>query len=94
MDSSDVFLLQASGRRRWSVQLEYVEEAAQSDEAGVCRTLPHFKADAAWVLEPGDVLYVPPFIPHEGVALGGAVASRMQNHKENRPRDSSGALAG
>ena len=72
VDSSDVFLLQASGRRRWSVQLEYVDEAAQSDEAGVCRTLSHFKADAAWVLEPGDVLYVPPFIPHEGVALGGA----------------------
>ena len=72
VDSSDVFLLQASGRRRWSVQLEYVDEAAQSDEAGVCRTLPHFKADAAWVLEPGDLLYVPPYIPHEGVALGGA----------------------
>ena len=72
VDSSDVFLLQASGRRRWSVQLEYVEEAAQSDAAGVCRTLPDFKADAAWVLEPGDVLYVPPYIPHEGVAFGGA----------------------
>merc|ERR1719399_1328065 len=42
------------------------------DEAGVCRTLPHFKADAAWVLEPGDLLYVPPYVPHEGVALGGA----------------------
>ena len=72
VDSSDVFLLQASGRRRWSVQLEYVDEAAQSDAAGVCRTLPDFKADAAWVLEPGDLLYVPPFIPHEGVAFGGA----------------------
>ena len=72
VDSSDVFLLQASGRRRWSVQLEYVDEAAQSDAAGVCRTLPHFKADAAWVLEPGDLLYVPPHIPHEGVAFGGA----------------------
>ena len=36
----------------------------------MCRTLPRFKADAAWVLEPGDLLYVPPYIPHEGVALG------------------------
>ena len=72
VDSSDVFLLQASGRRRWSVQLDYVDEAMMEDAAGVCRTLPRFKADAAWVLEPGDLLYVPPYIPHEGVALGGA----------------------
>ena len=71
VDSSDVFLLQASGRRRWSVQLEYVDEAAQSDEAGTCRTLPDFRADATYVLEPGDLLYVPPRVPHEGVALGG-----------------------
>ena len=33
------------------------------------RILKDFKAEASWVLEPGDMLYVPPHIGHSGEAL-------------------------
>jgi len=64
VDSSDVFLVQARGSRRWSVELGFVDEAEERrrtrDADGCCRTLADFRADAAWTLEPGDLLYVPP----------------------------------
>ena len=79
VDSSDVFLVQARGSRRWSVELGFVDEAEERrrtrDADGCCRTLADFRADAAWTLEPGDLLYVPPRLPHDGVALGEGVSS-------------------
>ncbi|KAH8074456.1 hypothetical protein JL721_2017 [Aureococcus anophagefferens] len=79
VDSSDVFLVQARGSRRWSVELGFVDEAEERlrtrDADGCCRTLADFRADAAWTLEPGDLLYVPPRLPHDGVALGDGVSS-------------------
>jgi 50S ribosomal protein L16 3-hydroxylase len=52
-----VFLVQGSGRRKWQI-----------DSSG--RTGPEdFEPDQEWVLEPGDSLYLPPRIPHNGVAL-------------------------
>lgn len=66
-DSYDVFLLQAQGRRRWRI-------SRQRDHRFVAdaplRLLADFRADAEYVLEPGDVLYLPPGIAHEGTALG------------------------
>jgi len=68
LDSYDVFLLQASGRRRWRV-------ARQRDRSLVpglpLKILRHFEAEQEWVLEPGDMLYLPPGWGHDGVALGG-----------------------
>ncbi|HEU0204241.1 MAG TPA: cupin domain-containing protein [Burkholderiaceae bacterium] len=68
VDSYDVFLLQAQGRRRWRV-------SRQRDRALVpglpLEILAGFKPTAEWVLEPGDVLYLPPGVAHEGVAAGG-----------------------
>ncbi|MFT3736330.1 MAG: cupin domain-containing protein [Rhodocyclaceae bacterium] len=66
-DSYDVFLLQGMGKRRWRV-------SAQSDltlvEDAPLRILQHFKATREWVLEPGDMLYLPPKYAHDGVAIG------------------------
>jgi len=65
-DSYDVFLLQMAGRRKWSI-------STQSDltlKAGLpLKILRHFKAQEEWVLEPGDMLYLPPNTAHDGVAL-------------------------
>lgn len=66
LDSYDVFLIQGLGRRRWRVQLR----PDPALRAGLdLRVLRRFEADADWVLEPGDMLYVPPGIAHHGVAL-------------------------
>ncbi|VTU24131.1 cupin domain-containing protein [Variovorax sp. RA8] len=67
-DSYDVFLLQASGRRRWSI-------GRQRDlrlEPGLpLKILAHFEPEQSFVLEPGDMLYLPPRYAHDGVAEGG-----------------------
>lgn len=65
VDSYDVFLLQGRGRRRWQV-------SAQGDARFVAglplRILQRFEAEEEWVLEPGDMLYLPPGVAHHGVA--------------------------
>jgi 50S ribosomal protein L16 3-hydroxylase len=67
VDSYDVFLLQAWGRRRWRI-------SRQRDLALVpgapLKLLADFRADDEWVLDPGDMLYLPPGVAHDGVALG------------------------
>ncbi|PRG93339.1 cupin [Burkholderia multivorans] len=66
-DSYDVFLLQVEGRRRWRI-------GAQQDlslQPGVpLKILANFEPTDEWVLEPGDMLYLPPHIAHDGVADG------------------------
>jgi 50S ribosomal protein L16 3-hydroxylase len=66
-DSYDVFLLQAQGRRRWSI-------GRQDDlrlQPGVpLKILEHFEPEESFVLEPGDMLYLPPRYAHDGVAVG------------------------
>lgn len=66
-DSYDVFLLQVHGKRRWSI-------SAQRDLSLVdgmpLKILANFKAEETFVLEPGDMLYLPPHYAHDGVAEG------------------------
>lgn len=66
-DSYDVFLLQAHGQRRWQI-------SSQKDlrlvEGMPLKILSHFKAEQEFILEPGDMLYLPPHYAHDGVALG------------------------
>jgi 50S ribosomal protein L16 3-hydroxylase len=64
-DSYDVFLLQGQGRRRW--QLSTQADLGLLDDAPL-RILRQFKAEAEWVLGPGDMLYLPPHVAHYGVA--------------------------
>ena len=67
-DSYDVFLLQAQGRRRWRI-------GPQRDftllEDVPLKILANFEAQQEFVLEPGDMLYLPPRYAHDGVAVGG-----------------------
>lgn len=68
-DEYDVFLIQARGRRRWQIARE--RAAPDNVLPGVdLRILAHFEPDTEWIVEPGDVLYLPPGVPHWGVALG------------------------
>jgi 50S ribosomal protein L16 3-hydroxylase len=66
-DSYDVFLLQAQGKRHWRI-------GAQKDlslvEGLPLKILSHFEPEEEFILEPGDMLYLPPHYAHDGVAIG------------------------
>ena len=76
VDAYDVFLLQASGARRWSIDARYAEggelagAAAPTVRRGDLGLVEPFEPTDAWELAPGDVLYLPPGVPHHGVAVG------------------------
>lgn len=66
-DSYDVFLLQAHGQRRWHI-------GEQKDltliEGMPLKILKNFRVQQEFVLEPGDMLYLPPHYAHDGIAVG------------------------
>ena len=66
-DSYDVFLLQASGRRRW--RLAPPARPPQWVPGLPLKILSRFEPVHDWVLEPGDMLYLPPGWGHDGTAL-------------------------
>ncbi len=68
-DQYDVFLVQGLGRRRWQVG-GYCDDATELQPHDELRLLAHFEPAEEWVLEPGDMLYLPPRIAHDGVAIG------------------------
>lgn len=67
VDSYDVFLIQARGRRRWRISRQ--RELALVPGLPL-KILADFQPRAEWMLDPGDLLYLPPGVAHEGVALG------------------------
>lgn len=68
-DQYDVFLIQGLGRRRWRVG-QHCHESSELLPHDDLHLLAQFEATDEWVLEPGDMLYVPPGIAHDGVAVG------------------------
>ena len=68
LDSYDVFLLQVQGRRRW--RIGPVADRTLVDGVPL-KILANFEPQQEWVLEPGDMLYLPPMWGHDGVAEGG-----------------------
>ena len=69
VDAYDVFLLQVLGRRRWRYA-RALRGAALRDDVPL-KMLAHFEAQHEAVLEPGDMLYLPPGWAHDGTAVGG-----------------------
>lgn len=67
VDAYDVFLLQAHGRRRWRIAPP--GDAPMVPDAPLKR-LARFEPVHEWVLEPGDLLYLPPGWQHDGIAIG------------------------
>ncbi len=68
LDSYDVFLLQGQGRRRWRLAAPKKQTRLLSGQP--LKLLADFVAEEEFVLEPGDMLYVPPGWAHEGTAVG------------------------
>ncbi|MDN3543447.1 cupin domain-containing protein [Kinneretia asaccharophila] len=67
-DSYDVFLIQVQGRRRWRIAPQ--KDAVLRDDVPL-KIIANFKPEQDFVLEPGDMLYLPPGWAHDGVAVGG-----------------------
>jgi len=67
LDSYDVFLLQSMGRRRWRIGRQ---KDASMLEGAPLKLLANFVPEQEFLLEPGDMLYLPPGYGHDGVAEG------------------------
>jgi 50S ribosomal protein L16 3-hydroxylase len=67
VDQYDVFLLQAQGRRRWQID-DRPNPPVHFRLDVELKLLQRFEPTHDWVLEPGDMLYLPPGVPHHGVA--------------------------
>lgn len=82
-DSYDVFLLQGDGRRRWQVS---EQDDLDLDPRAPLRILRRFRAMGSCVLDPGDMLYLPPRVAHHGVAVDTcttwSVGFRAPAHRE------------
>lgn len=85
IDQYDVFLIQGLGQRRWQIDTRHNPPQAFRDDVEL-KLLREFSPDHDWVLEPGDMLYLPPGVPHHGVAvdrcLSLSVGMRAPSHAE------------
>lgn len=68
-DYYDVFLLQGLGKRRWKIG-QHCDTNSLCIEGAALNILQDFNQQDEWLLEPGDMLYIPPGIAHWGIAEG------------------------
>lgn len=66
-DSYDVFLIQAQGQRRWEIAQNFSPTFIEDLPLKILKT---FRAENEWLLNPGDLLYLPPQVAHRGTAVG------------------------
>jgi 50S ribosomal protein L16 3-hydroxylase len=69
LDSYDVFLLQSGGARIWRIGRPRSAAGRELVPGAPLKQLKHFTPEAEYLLEPGDMLYLPPGWAHDGVAL-------------------------
>ena len=67
-DGYDVFLLQGMGKRKWQVSAGPLHKPALLENVDI-QVLADFEPAQEWLLEPGDILYLPPHYGHHGVAM-------------------------
>lgn len=72
LDQYDVFIIQGEGKRHWRVGLPD-NNLKQFTQNKSLLQVEQFKAVIDCVLEPGDILYIPPGCPHEGYAVENAL---------------------
>ena len=73
-DSYDVFLLQAHGQRRWRIGRQ--KDLTLQDGVPL-KILAHFEHEEEFILNPGDMMYLPPLYAHDGDALGECMTYSM-----------------
>ena len=70
-DRYDVFLIQGEGQRQWQIGQTCSENSAlmAHDQLSL---LADFELSEEFILNPGDMLYIPPLVAHKGVAISDA----------------------
>lgn len=68
-DQYDVFLIQGRGKRRWQIG-DLCDDKSKLIPNDQLKLLADFEPIAEWICEPGDILYIPPGISHNGNAIG------------------------
>ena len=66
-DQYDVFLVQVEGQRRWQIGGLCDADTAILPNSEL-QIIEDFNAQQEWLLEPGDILYLPPRVAHWGIA--------------------------
>ena len=69
VDQYDVFLVQGAGQRRWRISTDPIAPVDFRADTEL-KLLREFVPTHDWILDPGDALYLPPGVPHEGTAIG------------------------
>ena len=85
-DNYDVFLIQTQGKRRWEVGGFFDQNSPRRPDTPVM-IIPDWEPEHTWVLEPGDMLYIPPQVGHNGVSesddcMTYSVGFRAPSHAE------------
>lgn len=74
-DADDVFLFQVQGQQRWRI-------GAQKDlslvEGTPLQILRNFRPEQEFLLEPGDMLYLPPLYARDGIAVGESIGCALR----------------
>ena len=85
IDQYDVFLLQAQGQRRWEIDNNPSADKTFRKNTEL-KLLETFNASITWTLQTGDMLYLPPGVPHHGEALDAcmtfSLGMRAPSHAE------------
>ena len=68
----DVFLVQGEGQRRWRVGYQGQKVSTINPHPQIAQVEP-FEATIDVIMNPGDVLYVPPATPHWGISIGNSI---------------------
>jgi len=76
VDQYDVFLLQLEGTRHWEISEQVLNKPECIDGLELA-ILKDFEPDQNWEIKPGDLLYLPPGIPHHGVADGPCITASI-----------------
>jgi 50S ribosomal protein L16 3-hydroxylase len=72
LDQYDVFIIQGEGKRHWRVGMPDANLKQFAQNKSLLQ-VEQFPAVIDCVLEPGDILYIPPGCPHEGYAVENAL---------------------
>lgn len=71
IDDYSVFIIQAAGKRKWLLDEKANPEYIPNIDI---RLLKNFNPTVEWILEPGDMLYLPPNVAHHGISLEDSIS--------------------
>lgn len=74
IDDYSVFIIQAAGKRRWLLDEKANPEYIPNIDI---RLLKNFNPTIEWILEPGDMIYIPPNVAHHGISLENSISYSM-----------------